>query len=142
MVKDLGATNVVARVNEAKQECILRRIGVEQYILPERAIATQVADHITWPYSLESLRIDDDRHVIEITVPEAKVGSRNSAARQYDVFVVAAQNVLQGRLNPGDLPSDDYVILIGTDSRLEGFHRRSLSALQAESTAGESQSTA
>ena len=102
---------------------MLERLGVDRVVFPEREIAVQMADHFTWPSVLEPLRIDPESNLLEVPVPVALVGKKVDLRRQYDVYVLAIREALQGKVDVSLLSDEQLLVLVGTEERLDRFHQ-------------------
>jgi len=93
---------------------VLRQIGADEVIFPERETARRVAAHILNPNLLDFVPLGGDYQVMEVTLPGPlygyTLGELNLRAR-YDVFVIAVQK--PGAPNLDFLPGPDFRIEAG-----------------------------
>jgi trk system potassium uptake protein TrkA len=105
---------------------VLRQVGADEVIFPERETAHRVAAHIVNPNLLDFVPLGGDYQVMEVKLPRAfyghKLGELNLRAR-FDVFVIAVQRA--GSEGMEFLPGPDFrvrqgdlLVMIGRDRDL------------------------
>lgn len=127
--RELGAKHLVVKGISSEHEKILRSLGVERVVFPEVEFATQLADTTAFPNQLETLKIDPEYGIIEVSVPtifQNKTLAQLSLRRDYDVSVLAIKDALQCKttvLPPADfmLNDDQMLIIIGRHNALQKF---------------------
>ena len=84
LLKELGAPDLHAKV--------LRKIGADRVIFPERDMGARLARSIITPNVLELMNLSDDYQIMEIRVPERWVGDTIigvNVRRKYGVNILA-----------------------------------------------------
>ncbi|MCF6183554.1 MAG: TrkA family potassium uptake protein [Bacteroidales bacterium] len=69
-LKKLKTKCIIVKANTAIQKEILLKVGADEVIQPEVAMAKMLVRRISYPYVLESLTVDSKNSLIEISVPE------------------------------------------------------------------------
>ena len=69
-LKKLNTNCIMVKANTAIQKEILLKVGADEVIQPEVAMAKMLVRKISYPYVLESLTVDSKNSLIEISVPE------------------------------------------------------------------------
>lgn len=69
-LKKMNVNKIIAKVNTRIQKEILLKIGADEVIQPEVTMADMLVRKISYPYVLESLTVDSENSLIEISVPE------------------------------------------------------------------------
>jgi trk system potassium uptake protein TrkA len=93
---------------------VLRQVGADEVIFPERETAQRVAAHVVNPNLLDFVPLGGDYQVMEVKPPRAlygrTLGELNLRA-SYDVFVIAVQRPMPESLE--FLPGPDFRVRLG-----------------------------
>ena len=92
LLKELGAPYLVAKANDDLHAKVLRKIGADRVIFPERDMGARLARSIITPNVLELMNLSDDYQIMEIRVPERWVGDTIigvNVRRKYGVNILA-----------------------------------------------------
>ncbi|MCX8084523.1 MAG: TrkA family potassium uptake protein [Calditerrivibrio sp.] len=73
-LKKLGAKKIIAKANNEIQKEILYKIGVDEVILPEKEVATKLAEKVSKPTIIEMFHMYDDTTVATVKVPQHFIG--------------------------------------------------------------------
>lgn len=73
-LKQLGAKKVTARASMETQEQILKKIGADEVIYPEKHLAKWTALHLATDSIYDFMELDNGYGIYEVTVPEKWVG--------------------------------------------------------------------
>lgn len=73
-LKELGAKFVVARAANESHEKILRNVGADEIIYPERQLAVWSAVRYSTDHIFDYMALDDETAMAEVTVPAAWAG--------------------------------------------------------------------
>ena len=74
LLKELGVPYLVAKANDDLHAKVLRKIGADRVIFPERDMGARLARSIITPNVLELMNLSDDYQIMEIRVPARWVG--------------------------------------------------------------------
>lgn len=99
--KELGAKRIIVKGVTKEHGRILKSLGVDRVIFPEKEIATQLADRITWPNVIDFLPIDPEYSFIEFAVPDTFSGQtliELNLRRRFGVWVVGVKDAMTGKL--------------------------------------------
>ncbi len=119
MLKELNVPYVVSKAESELQGKMLKKIGVDMVLYPERDMAMRLAQSLTRDYVLDYLQLSNDIGLVEIETPEFLVGKTliESGLREtYQLSVVAVKtgNDIEVPPKPNrPLTETDRLILIG-----------------------------
>ncbi len=108
LLKKYGAPYVIAKANQAIQEDLLRTIGADQIVYPEREIAEKLAVRCAAQNVFDCIELTDQYALYELPVPANWVGhdiGSLNIRRKYRVNIVGVKR--KGTLQP--IPGADYV---------------------------------
>ncbi len=74
LLKELGASMVVARAERDGQERFLLRNGADKVVYPEKQVAKWAAIRYTSDHILDYVALDDKHSIYEVSVPENWLG--------------------------------------------------------------------
>lgn len=74
LLKELGASLVVARAERDGQERFLLRNGADKVVYPEKQVANWAAIRYSSDHILDYVALDDKYSIYEVSVPESWVG--------------------------------------------------------------------
>jgi trk system potassium uptake protein TrkA len=129
-LRDLGVSDVYAKVVSATHARVMERIGVTETIFPERESALSLGQRLSGGALLNYVRLGPGFSVQEMAVPAAWTGRalRELGLRpRYGVGVVAVHDVLTDRLALPDpdarLSESDTLLVAGRDEDLARLAR-------------------
>jgi trk system potassium uptake protein TrkA len=124
-LKELGSATVWVKAVSADHEKLLRKIGVEEVILPEIYAARQLALRITMPGFIDFLPFGEDMALREVQVENwaGKTLREIDMTNRFQVQVIALKRIGDSRFQfvPGaDAPlrKDDILAIMGTAENL------------------------
>jgi trk system potassium uptake protein len=129
-LKNLGVRCVICKALSERQAEILRRIGADQVVLPEREAGRRLALELAMPQLLDSMVLGPGNSVAEVQLPEWLVGRSLAETRLKDRLGVTVLVVKSGEnlivsppasyiFQPGDL-----LVVIGTETAVSLLARR------------------
>ena len=107
--KELGISKIIAKATDSVQAMVLRKIGADRVIIPEKDMGVRVANNISNSNILDSINLSDEYSLVEISPMEVWVGKsiKDSEIRnRHHVNIVAIKNKDGLEINVGA----DYVI--------------------------------
>ena len=119
MLKELNVPYVVSKAESELQGKMLKKIGVDMVLYPERDMAMRLAQSLTRDYVLDYLQLYNDIGLVEIETPEFLVGKtliESGLRERYQLSVVAVKtgNDIEVPPKPNrPLTEADRLILIG-----------------------------
>ena len=127
MAKEMGIPHVVARANSELDCKVLKRIGTDEVIFPERDMGERLAYSIERSDVLEHLRFSDKYSIVEKSVPESWIGKtlvEVNVRRKYGVNIIAICSKDHSKINISPEPDrrftqDDMITMIGSDKSID-----------------------
>lgn len=114
LLKEIGVRNVYAKALSEEHERILRRVGADQILFPEKDLALSLARRLAYPNMLEYLPFIGDHGIFELEAPEPFVGK---TLRELDLINRFGTQVLAVRQAHSDtltfIPKADFVVRTG-----------------------------
>lgn len=131
-LKELGVGRLVTKAGSEDHAKLLRLIGVEDIVFPEREAADRLVRRLTCENVLDFIPLGEEHSVHEMAAPEEFVGRTLAELRlrnRYDVQVLGVRDVLTQKLhlNPGPdfrVKESDALLVIGTNESLNNLPRR------------------
>lgn len=74
LLKDIGAKYVVARAQSDLHMRILKRVGADRVVYPEKDMGERLAHTLTKNNVTEYIELSEDCSIVEITIPDDWVG--------------------------------------------------------------------
>ncbi len=73
-LKEMGIPNIIARASSERHEKLLRKLGADRIIFPERDAGRRLAQTVTVRDALDYFKLSDDLVICELPVPKNWVG--------------------------------------------------------------------
>jgi len=141
LVKDLGVSQIISRASSTLQERILKRMGADLVIFPEKAIAEQIARSLLAPGLIEMVSLISGHSLAQVVADDRLAGKtlRELDLRaKHGIHVVTIQkskktdkNGIKSNKKINGLPDPDYPIekgdimmVVGTDNDIKKFIQR------------------
>ncbi|MDV3308577.1 MAG: TrkA family potassium uptake protein [Cyclobacteriaceae bacterium] len=140
LAKQLGAPRIICRVVDDTQQTVLESMGIDEFTYPESDSAERLAYRLDLKGVVESYKISDEYHLLEVAVPDRYVGTRVSEINfvgEHHVQLLTVirpekqRNLLgtvhtvrkaQGIISSDiELAKEDTLLLFGEVKRLEEF---------------------
>lgn len=138
-LKEMGVKSIVAKAVAPIQGKILKNLGVDEVIYPERDTAIRLAHRLVSPNVLEYLELAPGYSIEEITVPDRYSGmtlAETKIREQYNLNVIGIKKqvtrMIKGQMNKEETfnftpsPDDvvekgDVLVIIGREEDLDRF---------------------
>lgn len=123
LLKEFGATRVIARASRGVQEKFLLRNGADEVVYPEKQLAAWTAIRCTSDNILDYIELDRDHSILELSIPaewDGKVVSQLNLRKRFGI------NILGIRKN-GELDMDitpDTLLKGGQSILILGLQRK------------------
>ncbi|MCL1950049.1 MAG: TrkA family potassium uptake protein [Turicibacter sp.] len=107
LLKKFGASHVITKTSREIQSDILKRIGADEVIYPERVLAEKMAVRITKPNIVDYIELTPEYVIFEIGIPAYWVGRTIAdidVRRKYQISILCIKR--HEVVNP--LPMADY----------------------------------
>lgn len=129
ILTDLGIKNITVKAQNDYHEKILRKLGVDRVVHPERDMGRRIAQNIISNNILDYLELSDDHSIIEVKAGRKMIGKSLvdlDIRANFGCNVVAIKSGKMINVSPSaDQPIeiDDILIVIGADEDLTRFER-------------------
>lgn len=127
MAKEMGIPHVVARANSELDCKVLKKVGADEVIFPERDMGERLAHSIERSDVLEHIRFSDKYSIVEKSVPASWIGKtliELNVRRKYGINIIAICNEDHSKINISPEPErvfkeDDMITMIGSDKSID-----------------------
>ncbi len=125
--KEIGIPYVIAKAQNELHATILRRVGADAIVFPEKEMGNRLAKSIVSTNFADWIELSDDYSLVETEIPQAWIGESllNLRVRQkYDINVVGLieNGEVEVSLDPNKpLPARGILILVGSNKALQKF---------------------
>ncbi len=132
MLKEIGVQKITVKAQNDSHEKVLRKIGADQVVHPERDMAMRIANNMVSNNILDYLELSEEYSIAEIQANEkiagftlidldirAKFGVNIVAIKRSNQILVSPQAIEKIRL-------DDILIIIGSDDDIHKFEKKAL----------------
>lgn len=125
LLKELGVPLLVAKANDELHAKVLRKIGVDRVVFPERDMGARLARSLLTPNVLELMELGGDHQLIEILLPSKWEGNSLiglNVRRRYGVNILAVRRGDHFLVSPApDMPFEagDTLLVMGTHDAIE-----------------------
>lgn len=127
ILKKLGVSYVISKASNELHGQILRRLGADRVIFPEKETAVRLAHGISVPEFVDYLSITPEMGISKLEVPAALVGHSLGEAPLEDrykvrlIAVIRRERVIFGPPVGEKFAAGDVLILSGLDKDLRAF---------------------
>ena len=125
LLKELGVPTLIAKANDELHAKVLRKIGVDRVVFPERDMGVRLARSIISPGVLELMNLSDDYQIIEVLVPGKWVGNTIigvDVRRRHGVNILAIHRRDRFLVSPAAdmlFESNDTLLVMGKKEDIE-----------------------
>lgn len=123
-LKELGIGEIIARAASERHERLLRKIGADRIVFPERDAGRKLAQTVSMKDVLEYFRLSEDLVICELTTPKAWIGKsllELNVRKNWNVNVIACSQQGSERFVLTSDPSFRFApntcVVIAGDSR-------------------------
>lgn len=130
MLKELGVGNVTVKAQNDYHEKVLRKIGADFVVHPERDMGRRIAHNIVSNNILDYLELSDEHSIVEIVASQKMNGNSIiglDIRAHYGLNIVAIKRGNEINVSPqaSDLiHKGDILIVIGADSDISRFEKK------------------
>jgi trk system potassium uptake protein TrkA len=134
MLKELGVKFITVKAQNDYHEKILRKIGADQIVHPERDMGRRIAHNLISNNVLDYLELSDEHSIVEIVVNNKLSGNTLidlDIRAKYGINIVAIKRGKEIFVTPQAdevIQKDDILIVIGADTDIDRFEKRVLEA--------------
>ncbi len=125
LLKELGVPYLVAKANDELHAKVLRKIGVDRVVFPERDMGARLARNLLTPNVLELMELTGDYQIIEIRVPAKWVDNSIidlNVRRRYGLNILAIHRGERFLVSPAPdmlFEQGDTVLVMGRKDDIE-----------------------
>lgn len=125
LLKELGIPCLIAKANDELHAKVLRKIGVDRVVFPEREMGARIARSILAPNVLDLMNLSDDYQMIEIHVPQKWIGNSLiglNVRRRYGLNILAVHRQDRFLVSPAPdmlFETDDILLVMGKKEDIE-----------------------
>ena len=116
LLKELGVPCIIAKANDELHAKVLRKIGADRVVFPERDMGARVARSILTPSMLDLMNLSDDYQIIELLVPGKWIGQSIiglNVRRRYGLNILAIHRQSRFLVSPApDMQFEEGDILL------------------------------
>lgn len=119
LLKDMGVTHIVAKARNELHGKMLKKIGADRVVYPERDMGQRVAHNLVSTNVLDYIELSPSLSLVEINAPQSLIGKSLAEANlraKYEMNVVAIKRTDKIIVppHPSDkITSDDVLIVVG-----------------------------
>lgn len=122
--KDAGAQKVVSKAPSSLIERILRRVGADEVVRPERDMGVRLAEHLANPSLVDAFRLGSAYGVMEVEAGERLTGrlSKLRLPNRFGVHIMAVDRSEQLTVGPAadfEIELGDRLVLVGSNEAIE-----------------------
>ena len=124
-VKENGVKYVVAKASSDIHGKLLKRVGADRVVFPERDAGNELARYLAQPGILDKFELDPDHSIVDIQIPEAFDGQtiqELNLRERYGLNVIAIKYGEKFEYNPSGnyrLRKGSRMIVVGANSDIK-----------------------
>ncbi|ARJ39904.1 TrkA family potassium uptake protein [Sporosarcina sp. P21c] len=132
ILKEIGVQRITVKAQNDYHEKVLRKIGADQVVHPERDMGKRIANNLVSNNILDYLELSDEYSIVEIQANNHIAGSSLidlDIRAKYGVNIVAIKRGTHILVSPQAIEQievNDVLIVIGSDLDIHRFERRAL----------------
>ena len=126
-LKNLGVKNVICKTITRRQKDILRRIGADRIVLPERDAGRRLAEELINPGLMERFSLGPGFSIAELVVPKRYMHqslAQSNLRRDHGINILVIKRDKQMNTSPGPdfiLLQGDVLVVLASDENIEAF---------------------
>ncbi|RSK53499.1 potassium channel family protein [Bacillus canaveralius] len=130
ILKELGVNNITVKAQNDYHEKVLRKIGADQVVHPERDMGRRIAHNIVSNNVLDYLELSDEHSIVEIVANNRIQGNSIidlDIRAKYGINIVAIKRGNEIIVSPQAnefIQSGDILIVIGADADINRFEKK------------------
>lgn len=128
MVKEMGVNTVVAKAVDELHAKVLKKVGVDRIVFPEREMGMRIAKSLVSPHVVDLMELSNDYEIVEVTLPE-KWASQSiiklDVRRKYGLNILAVRRGEQFTVSPPAdfvLENGDTLLVLGKENDIDGLN--------------------
>jgi trk system potassium uptake protein TrkA len=127
---ELGVKNITVKAQDDYHEKVLRKIGADHVVHPERDMGRRIANNISSNNVLDYLELSEEHSIVEI-VANGKLGGHSiidlDIRVKYGINIVAikrGKNIIVSPQANEVIQAEDVLIVIGADVDINRFEKK------------------
>lgn len=123
--KEAGIPYVLSKANSQTHAEVLKKVGADQVIVPEREMGSRIARNMVFGKFMDTFELSATYSMAELEVPDAWVGKtlrELDVRRRYGVNIIAAREgeKINANLNPDEpLVPHQVILTVGNNNDLK-----------------------
>jgi trk system potassium uptake protein TrkA len=132
ILKELGVARITAKAQNDYHEKVLRKIGADSVVHPERDMGKRIANNMASSNVVDYLELSDEHSIVEIVANRRLSGHTIidlDIRKKYGLNIVAIKRGEEIIVSPQAkeiLHDNDVLIVIGTDQDIDRFEKKAL----------------
>jgi len=114
LVKEVGAKKVISKAGSEVHAKILKRVGADKVVFPEREMGQKVAESLASPKIFDYIELSPVHSIVELIAPEPFEGKtlRETEARsKYGVHIIAIKRKVPEMRKDGSMSFKEEIII-------------------------------
>ncbi|KAB7707908.1 potassium transporter Trk [Bacillus aerolatus] len=134
MLKEIGVQRITAKAQNDYHEKVLRKIGADHVVHPERDMGRRIAHNMISNNVLDYLELSDEHSIMEIVANDLLAGNSLmdlDIRARYGINIVAIKRGKEILVSPQadeEILKEDILIVIGADSDINRFEQKVMNA--------------
>ncbi|PPA72206.1 potassium channel family protein [Jeotgalibacillus proteolyticus] len=130
MLKEIGVKKITVKAQNDYHEKVLRRIGADKVVHPERDMGKRIAHNIVSNNVLDYLELSDEHSIVEIVANDHLIGNTIiglDIRAQYGINIVAIKrkdDIIVSPQATDEIQKEDILIVIGADTDINRFEKK------------------
>jgi len=95
LLKEIGVPEVVVKVSDERHARLVRRIGADRIVFPERDMAVRVVENLLSPRIFDFIELSEEYSMVEIAAPKKMIGRKLAdlhLRKRFGVNVIAIKS--------------------------------------------------
>ena len=132
MLKEIGVNKITVKAQNDYHEKVLRKIGADQVVHPERDMGIRIANNMITNNVLDYLELSDEHSIMEIKANEILAGSSLidlDIRAKYGINIVGIKRGTEILVSPQadeEIQINDVLIVIGADADIIRFEKKAM----------------
>lgn len=132
MLKEIGVNKITVKAQNDYHEKVLRKIGADQVVHPERDMGIRIANNMITNNVLDYLELSDEHSIMEIKANEILAGSTLidlDIRAKYGINIVGIKRGTEILVSPQadeEIQINDVLIVIGADADIIRFEKKAM----------------
>lgn len=128
LLKEMGIPYLIAKANDELHAKVLRKIGVDRVVFPERDMGERVAKSMITSGVVDLMQLGDDFQIVEIRTPAKWAGNTLvglNVRRKYGISILAVHRGSSYLVSPSadlQLEADDTLLVLGKEDDIEDLN--------------------